>query len=292
MFDNLFGKHGLSLERLKSFIEVVEAGSIAEAVDREPSRQSLVSRQIRELESYFELQLTERQGKGLRITDDGQELARISREFLHQIQDFRLQAKGRKATLRIGAGFSTMQWIITPRACELGKLLDASLEMRRMKSREAPRLLGQGEIDFAVVRQDAIPDGDPRFDSLPLGNSGYSLFSSDENPEAPMAIPTGGGQLEAKLTEAIRDQSQPCIRCGSLLQVASLVIDGQARAVLPDIASRGFRRMTWIKQAPYPPLEDYSRAWCLAWSKHQMETRGISQAKLKAAANLLKISAS
>lgn len=63
MFENLFSIGGLSIERLKSFIDVAERGSIARVADGDPSRQSLISRQIGELESFFGVELTKRKGK-------------------------------------------------------------------------------------------------------------------------------------------------------------------------------------------------------------------------------------
>ena len=52
MFENLFAKHGVSLERLKTFLEVAQAGSIVEAAHGDLTRQSQYSRQIKELEEF------------------------------------------------------------------------------------------------------------------------------------------------------------------------------------------------------------------------------------------------
>jgi len=52
MFEDLFSKGGLSLERLRSFMLMANAGSIAKAVPQDPTRQSQISRQIKELESF------------------------------------------------------------------------------------------------------------------------------------------------------------------------------------------------------------------------------------------------
>lgn len=49
MFEHLFAERGLSLDRLKTLIEVAKAGSIAAAARGDSARQSLYSRQIKEL---------------------------------------------------------------------------------------------------------------------------------------------------------------------------------------------------------------------------------------------------
>ena len=49
MFEHLFAERGLSLDRLKTLIEVAKAGSIAAAARGDSARQSLYSRQIKEI---------------------------------------------------------------------------------------------------------------------------------------------------------------------------------------------------------------------------------------------------
>lgn len=62
MFQNLFSRSGFSMERLASFCAVADAGSIARVADKDPTRQSLISRQIRELETFFGVELVRRKG--------------------------------------------------------------------------------------------------------------------------------------------------------------------------------------------------------------------------------------
>lgn len=50
--------------------------NIAGVAEGDPSRQSLISRQIGELEAFFGTELARRKGKGLELTDAGLELAR------------------------------------------------------------------------------------------------------------------------------------------------------------------------------------------------------------------------
>ena len=53
MFRDLFQTTGLTLERLHSFLMVAEAGGVTKAAGGDPNRQSLFSRQIKELEEFF-----------------------------------------------------------------------------------------------------------------------------------------------------------------------------------------------------------------------------------------------
>src|SRR5476651_2050856 len=75
MFDQMLSKGGLSLDRLNNFCRIAEAGGITKAAGGDPGKQSLYSRQIKELETFFGLELKVRQGKGIALTDAGQRLA-------------------------------------------------------------------------------------------------------------------------------------------------------------------------------------------------------------------------
>ncbi len=88
MFANLFAERGLSLDRLKTLIEVGAAGSIAAAAHGDSARQSLYSRQIKELEEFFGVELTCRRGKVLTLTEAGRELARLAGESMRRLDDF------------------------------------------------------------------------------------------------------------------------------------------------------------------------------------------------------------
>src|ERR1051325_593529 len=57
MFQKLFAESGLSLDRLKALLEAGAAGSIAKAARGDPVRQSQYSRQIKELENFFQTKL-------------------------------------------------------------------------------------------------------------------------------------------------------------------------------------------------------------------------------------------
>src|SRR5215204_5081438 len=104
MFERLFAENGLSLDRIRALLEVGAAGSIVKAAGGDPVRQSQYSRQIKELEDYFQSKLVQRQGKGIRLTSNGKELARISRFFLLGLSNFKRGCLTEEQTFRIGAG--------------------------------------------------------------------------------------------------------------------------------------------------------------------------------------------
>src|SRR6266568_3209403 len=114
MYSKLFAESGLSLDRLKSLLEVGAAASIVKAADSDPVRQSQYSRQIKELEDFFRTRLIERQGKGTRLTKDGKELARLSRFFMLGLSNFQRGCLAEEQSFRIGASATFIRQFLLP----------------------------------------------------------------------------------------------------------------------------------------------------------------------------------
>src|SRR5439155_3104406 len=115
MFENLFAQSGLSLERLKTFREIVAAGGITAAAGGDSNRQSQFSRQLKELEKYFGAELLKRGRGPVELTDAGQRLYEIIGHTLSALNEFRLTCAGQPVELIIGAGESVIQWLLLPR---------------------------------------------------------------------------------------------------------------------------------------------------------------------------------
>ena len=118
MFAKLFSESGLSLDRLKALVEVGAAGSIVQAAGSDLARQSQYSRQIKELEDFFQIGLAERHGKGIRLTAGGKELARISRFFLLGLSNFQRGCLAEGQTYRIGGGATFLATFLLPLLAE------------------------------------------------------------------------------------------------------------------------------------------------------------------------------
>ena len=114
MFNELLSEGGLSLDRLKNFCAMAEAGGIARVAGGDPAKQSLYSRQLRELEQFFGAELTRRKGKGIEFTEQGLELARQVRAHLQSLTDFKRACAGRPVEFRIASGNSIVEWLLVP----------------------------------------------------------------------------------------------------------------------------------------------------------------------------------
>ena len=295
MFENLFAKRGLSLDRLRVLVEVAEAGGISRAVDGDPVRQSQYSRQLRELEEFFGIELTRRQGKSLVLTPPGQRLALLARESFSGLGDFAAEHSARRVVFAVGGGESLLRWLLLPCAGDLRKHMpSAALSLHNLRTTDVIRHLQDLTIDFGIVRADAVT---ANLKSRPLGKVEYALFapasaSAGEakpslSPAAcvrllrtlPLACLAGKGEFSQgldALMEAAGLDTGVQLRCESFPSLCRAVAIGQYAAVLPLIASSELAttNATVHRSAFFAPL---SRQIALAWNPRIIRLRPFAE---------------
>src|SRR6266478_6772887 len=175
MFENLFAQSGLSLERLKTFREIVAAGGITAAAGDDSNRQSQFSRQLKELERYFGVELLKRGHGPAELTDAGQRLYEIIGHTLSALEEFRLTCAGQLVELTIGAGESLIQWLLLPRLSGLAAAHPKlTVVFQNLKTDEILEQLVNGALDFGVVSR---IEPHRALASAPLGRLDFRLFA-------------------------------------------------------------------------------------------------------------------
>lgn len=287
----LLSETGLSLDRLANFLEVADAGAIAAVAQGDPSRQALLSRQIKELETFFAVKLTRRKGRGLELTDAGRDLARRTREALRQWEDFKEGYAGRKRRLRIGASGSVLEWLLIP---ALARLKDSQFELGIVGGRtdQLARQLEDGALDFAILRDDALS---PRLTGKKIRTFSYKLWvprkllpKGTAKPSLallsylPMAL-SAGGTFRQKLDEVTR-QAGVDLRIGvettSFAQALEALRTQSYAAILPDLAQ------THLSEKPFvclelPELKTANRTILLARHKQREDLASIQSVLLE-----------
>ena len=296
MFSQMLSKGGLSLDRLNNFCRIAEAGGITKAAGGDPGKQSLYSRQIKELETFFGVELKVRRGKGIVLTDAGQQLARLTRAHLIGLADFQRTAQNMPQSISIGSGNSVIEWILMPRMAELNKALPkARFECISDRTRVIVSQLLDLTLDIGIIRDDAVQRP---LKSAHLTTVTYSLFVpkklspgvNGENLRKRLAqIPLAtsmGGTFRDTLEAGAGKLGWPLdivMSCSSFTQAARLVLAGNYGGVLPGIARVDFDSSR-VVEIPLPFLKDYSRKLCVAWNPRLVEVRPL----IKKAAESLK----
>ena len=305
MFESLFSKRGLSLDRLRGFLEMAEAGAIAKAAPGDTVRQSQISRQIRELEEFFGTELTRRRGKSLVLTPSGERLARLVRDQLRGLDDFRREENERPKSFLIGSAASILEWLVTPALPSLAATLEgARLRTAWFRSDALVEAVREGSVDFAVVRRDAIA-GASKKNCHPILSLSFHLCvprrllhkgASVEDltdPRIWRSLPFAAGRDGGRLDQAIRlamekieTGFEPVFECGSILQAGRLVAGESCAAILPNLALSGLdpRR---ILTMPFAPLAGHARRLVLHWNPRQTAMRGVAEAAIRGMAAAL-----
>jgi DNA-binding transcriptional LysR family regulator len=240
MFSRLFADSGLSLDRLRALVEVGASGSIVRASAGDPVRQSQYSRQIKELEDFFQTRLVERQGKGVRLTASGRELARISRFFLLGLSNFQRGCLSELQTFRIGASVTAVQHLLMPilagsQAIKNGPRYDVEV----VRADEIERRLHDLTLDFAMVTAETLsrPLQVKEIGSwwlrlwVPRGlcRTERSALQALDKGELPVVT-----ARESRLGHGTMDKCQPLLTCESFIEALAAVEQGTVGALLPD----------------------------------------------------------
>jgi DNA-binding transcriptional LysR family regulator len=285
MCDEMLSRGGLSFDRLRNFCRIAEAGGITKAAGDDPGKQSLYSRQIKELETFFGVALKVRRGKGMVLTEAGRHLARLTRAHLMGLVEFQREARSLPRQISIGSGNSVLEWILTPRMEALSKALpDARFECFGDRTRVIVSRLLDLTLDVGIIREDAVQRP---LRSKPLATVTYSLFvpkkfSPGVNAgnlrqrlgHIPLATSMGGQFREALETGAgkLGWPLTIVMSCSSFTQAACLVHSGNYGGVLPGMA-RTDLDPSRIVEVPLPFLKDYSRKLCVAWNPRLVEVK-------------------
>jgi DNA-binding transcriptional LysR family regulator len=150
-----------TIEQLRSFVAVAQGEHVSRAAASLYLTQAAVTQQIRHLEQGLGLQLLERDGRRVRLTDAGRALAETCRAALRAIEvvdDSALAMKELRAgSLHVGASPTCATYYLPPHLAEFtrrhpGVKLTVAVE----PSQDLNRAVVSGALDCAVI--ESAPD--------------------------------------------------------------------------------------------------------------------------------------
>jgi DNA-binding transcriptional LysR family regulator len=265
MFDSLFRRSGLSLDRLRAFLVVAEAGGIARAAPGNPVRQSQISRQIGELEQFFGAALFDRRGRGIVLTGAGTRLAVVVREALQGMTDV-AAVPDEPVQVSLGAGDHLIHGWVIPRLPRLGATR-ARFTLAAMHGQEAIARLLDARLDFAILRGGDVPRG---LRARGLGAVEYALYvprrfvpkrrhvdAAALLARVPVAVQRGDPEIAGALDELMGQAgAAPALVCETFPQAQRAVLTGRFAAVLPTLARLELPRRTFHEVRVFgdPPM--------------------------------------
>jgi len=284
MFEELFSRRGLSLDRLHSFLRVADAGSIAKAAGNDPIRQSQFSRQIGELEEFFGVRLTQRHGRSMALTEAGMQLAALIRAHLGSLDDFLKHQASQPVDIRIGAGDSLITWVLLPRIAELQRIFPrANVRLYNLRSWDIMQQVSELRLDFGLARSNLV---NAPLEHTLIGKVNYRLFIParfrkltrqftptellSRLPLATLGSDTEFFEALVRGAEKRADAVRFRLVTESFPQAARAVMSGQYAAILPAHAATD---LPGVLQFELPFLRGASRSVSLVWNPRLVRTR-------------------
>ena len=148
----IFSKKGVSLERLQTLAEVLQAGSIALAAKGDPTRATLISRQMTELEEGLGIKLLDRTRKPFQPTSAALRLADSCKRFVREVEGGAAGAGGLQQPITVGAGELVIREFFIPKIGRQSKgKQPVSWVMRNLTGRKIQEGLVAERLDVGIA---------------------------------------------------------------------------------------------------------------------------------------------
>jgi len=240
----MFAEAGFSLDRCCAFLAIIEAQGISQAASGNPSRQSQLSRQLGELETWLGSKLVIRGRGRFALTESGQTLAGLLNSYFSGLQHLKAASSRQLPVIRIGSGESILQWLVVPTLARLSlNSIKIQAHLSNLRSEAVIAGLLDGALEFGILRHGNLPK---RLRSVQITKIDHAVFVSSSLAKQcaalGRAIPLAGLELGSHLDDIFHtsDQGQKkyeiSMRCSSLAQAAEFVRQGLTAAVLPRLA--------------------------------------------------------
>ncbi len=155
----------MNLNQLKVYCEVVERNGFTRAAEALYLTQPAVSRQVRELERYYGVDLFEQIGKRIFPTEAGNTLYDYAKQIFHILDDLEVdlnQLKGLEAGhLRISATATAGTYLLPPL---LGRFkrkypgVEVTLEIFNTQNQVEQRLLEYQQLDLGITERPVVEE--------------------------------------------------------------------------------------------------------------------------------------
>lgn len=253
MKDSILNDNGFSLDKLGTFLKIIDAGSIAVAADRDPSTQSLYSKHKSSLESAFGEKLFELRNGKLKPTSFGNEVAALAKAFEGALFDLRNRQRNSERPITIGAGDSVFHWLLLPVTNRLqAEFQGTAFRYQNLTTRQIIEAVGQGSIEIGIAREGELP---ANVIATRMSSFRFGLFYQPEafpEPEIKSILGaqkliglSGNGSYASatrKLLSNLQLGSEPMSYFDSLPMIENALISMKTCAILPVEAKKRLRR--------------------------------------------------
>ncbi|MDP9173970.1 MAG: LysR substrate-binding domain-containing protein [Planctomycetota bacterium] len=285
----------MELQQLRYFVAAAECGSVSRAADRCHVAQPSLSQQLKKLEVSLGVNLFDRMGRGIVITDAGRALLPRARRILAEVRDTELnitrEAGDCQGTLTVGA-IPTMAPYLLPAALENLRAAypKCQIAVREGLTETLVEALADNEIDCALL---STPVQDDLLEIEVLAEEELLIAVPRSHPAAAHSEVTFAdlrGQPTVSLEEihclgrqiqgfcSARHLARRVVcRTTQLLTILELVALGVGISMVPEMAAAADRsgRCGYPRLRPGKPVRQIAVAWRQGRSRSMAASRFV-----------------
>lgn len=184
--------NSFSLQKLQILCAVVASGGIGKAADELFVSQPVVSSHIRSLETRLGARLFEKEGRGLRLSEAGEQVHRWALEVLRSrrelAQSLHQIADGTWGSVAIAASMSAANSLLTPILIDFRRTYrDVRITVTNSSVEAALEATQSGRVDFCVVGTDAVLDS-MAYEAELIGEPAFALVAATDDPTVPASV--------------------------------------------------------------------------------------------------------
>jgi len=251
----------LDTDQLRSFLAIVDEGSFTRAAERVHKTQSAVSMHIRRLEEQLGCALFVKQGRGARLTAEGEQLVDYARRILREEAGAlaALSRKGLRGTIRFGVPDDYAEAFLADillRFNHRHPLVEIAVSCEN--SIELSALVRAGAIDLALVTDFEDLEGFELIREEPLRWVVSTRFKAPAGEPLPLAQGSPSCIWRRVADEALegrRGRVRSLFVSRNYSAVGAVVRAGLAATVLPEgLINNGLRAIGEAEGLPPLPL--------------------------------------
>ena len=259
-----------TLEQIRSFVEVAETEHVSRAAANLFLSQAAVTQQVHHFEKALGLQLLERDGRRVRLTDAGRSLAETCRGALRalQVMDDAATAIRELAagSLHLGASPTCATYYLPPQLAEFTRRHPSvKLEVEVAGTEQLNRRVLAGALDCALIEGEA----DPALVSVDLSPDELVLVAHRDHPLSHLKRVSAGDlarhryvmrgpefAAERPIRQMLGDayERMETMALGHPEYVRAATIAGLGWSALPKRAVLQDVRLGILKSLPVPPI--------------------------------------
>jgi DNA-binding transcriptional LysR family regulator len=244
--------HGLNLDQLRTFLDVVELGSFSAAANRQKLSQPAISLQIRQLEKRLNVRLIERVGRKARPTAAGADLLdharRIDSEVAAALDRMARHAAGAAGRVRIGTGATACIFLLPPALRELRRRFpELDITVETGNTPDIVKAVQDNLLDVGLI---TLPASGRMLEFTPLIEDEFVAVAAAHTKLPDKVTPAIVSRLPLLLFEPAGNTRRlvdtwlgeadipvrPVMSLGSVEAIKELVSAGLGCAVLPRLA--------------------------------------------------------